>query len=940
MADYSNIPLGLKVTTQIPLDVKSYVANENALKDLGSNNNLAFTYYKGAVFYCVQEGTRYQWREVIGSEVGLMPTNYTYPANVVAFGITYSNKIYNFFPILITGQLNSDWNSESGVTKILNKPTIPSITGLATISYVDSQDALKVDKVSGSRLITSSESVILGNTSGTNSGDNAVNNLYSGLQLAKQDKITLTNNNTSGAATLIGNVLNIPQYSNTQNLQQVLSVGNSVIVGASTNKAIDITLSNNSTLYQNGITVTVPVQTGEYPEYNPAPDAFVAYLNGQNPGTLTGQPVGFLSNMSGADNYGFIADLQSDSVDSVGSDMRSFDDHTGDFYRATKFIAGVPSYLFKVNNDGNVLANSFIKKDGLNTEYLMADGSVSTYLGLTFTPVNKAGDTMLGNLILNQDPLVSLGAATKQYVDNISAGIYFHSPVKVATITNLSANYTNGTSGVGAKLIATSNGTIQVDGQFPAYLERILVQNQSNAIQNGIYDVTVVGNSSTPFELTRSADSDNNPSGEIQYGDYVLVLSGSVNGGKGFVCNTSETVVVGTTQITYVQYNVAQAVVPGNGLQSGSSNIIEINPLITQEKINLTTIGSGAATLVGNTLNIPDSTSYWVKDGSVIRNNNIGNIEFFSPSNYIAPNGDSYFRNISGAVVYASGGFQLPNNGKLSCNIDGTSYIQGFRGSHWLSDIRFKYLTDLSEDYDERSLVDKGYVDSLVINSSTNYWTKTGNDINNNTPGTVLVRGGAGGLYDYAFKSQFLQGIDWTDGFKVQNGGNFYYAYGYGSYSSANTFGNASGSVAMTTSTGLFQSNSKIKYATDLSSTYDDRTLVDKAYVDSKKPYKVYTALLKRSGTTVDTPIVLENTIGPITFDYVGVGVYSMSSSALFTENKTVVFIQKQQDGPFGNTLGASRTSVNDISIIQSDALGTNNTNWIYPVSIEIRVYN
>jgi len=55
-----------------------------------------------------------------------------------------------------------------------------------------------------------------GNTialSGTNTGDNAVNTLYSGLAASKQDAITLTTTGTSGAATLIGATLNIPQYS-------------------------------------------------------------------------------------------------------------------------------------------------------------------------------------------------------------------------------------------------------------------------------------------------------------------------------------------------------------------------------------------------------------------------------------------------------------------------------------------------------------------------------------------------------------------------------------------------------------------------------------------------------------------------------------------------------------------------------------------------------
>ena len=51
-------------------------------------------------------------------------------------------------------QVNSDWNATSGVAQILNKPSIPSIAGLATVTYVDTQDALKVDKVIGKGLST------------------------------------------------------------------------------------------------------------------------------------------------------------------------------------------------------------------------------------------------------------------------------------------------------------------------------------------------------------------------------------------------------------------------------------------------------------------------------------------------------------------------------------------------------------------------------------------------------------------------------------------------------------------------------------------------------------------------------------------------------------------------------------------------------------------
>jgi len=57
-------------------------------------------------------------------------------------------------PTIPAEQVNSDWNATTGKAQILNKPTIPSISGLATVTYVDQQDALKVDKVTGKGLST------------------------------------------------------------------------------------------------------------------------------------------------------------------------------------------------------------------------------------------------------------------------------------------------------------------------------------------------------------------------------------------------------------------------------------------------------------------------------------------------------------------------------------------------------------------------------------------------------------------------------------------------------------------------------------------------------------------------------------------------------------------------------------------------------------------
>ena len=75
------------------------------------------------------------------------------------------------------------------------------------------------------RYVTDAQSTVIGNTSGTNTGDNATNSQYSGLAASKQDALTLTTTGTSGAATLVGATLNIPQYSGGGGGGTVTSVG-------------------------------------------------------------------------------------------------------------------------------------------------------------------------------------------------------------------------------------------------------------------------------------------------------------------------------------------------------------------------------------------------------------------------------------------------------------------------------------------------------------------------------------------------------------------------------------------------------------------------------------------------------------------------------------------------------------------------------------------
>jgi len=89
-------------------------------------------------------------------------------------------------------------------------------------------------------------------------------------------------------------------------------------------------------------------------------------------------------------------------------------------------------------------------------------------------------------------------------------------------------------------LLATANGAASFDGIAAASGDRILLKNQSNATQNGIYAVTELGDVSTPAVLTRADDS--NASTDIQEGSFTFIVEGTANGGVAYVQTTQDPV--------------------------------------------------------------------------------------------------------------------------------------------------------------------------------------------------------------------------------------------------------------------------------------------------------------------------------------------------------------------------------------------------------------
>lgn len=175
-------------------------------------------------------------------------------------------------------------------------------------------------------------------------------------------------------------------------------------------------------------------------------------------------------------------------------------------------------------------------------------------------------------------PTATTDAVNKQYVDAMRQGLVIKEPARVATVANFASTYNNGTAGVGATLTASANGALTIDGVALAAGDRVLVRAQTDAKQNGIYVVTNAGAADAVAVLTRAEDFDNSVSGEIVGGAFCFVQEGTTLADCGFVVSADGSIVVGTTNITFVQFSAAGMIAAGVGLVK-TGNTIAVKPV-------------------------------------------------------------------------------------------------------------------------------------------------------------------------------------------------------------------------------------------------------------------------------------------------------------------------------------------------------------------------
>ena len=207
---------------------------------------------------------------------------------------------------------------------------------------------------------------------------------------------------------------------------------------------------------------------------------------------------------------------------------------------------------------------------------------------VAFTNINASNVVMTSGTI-STNAANATDITNKTYVDGLfSTGVSYHEAVVVETPSALTAVYVqpNGAgNGVGATLTNSgANVALVIDGITLSNTARVLVYNQANAVQNGVYTVTNPGNVSAQWVLTRSTDTNTyglaNPN-SLGQGDAFFVTSGNTGAGRTYICNTSGTITFGTTNITFAQLSSAQIYAAGTGLNLSNLTFSVANTAVT-----------------------------------------------------------------------------------------------------------------------------------------------------------------------------------------------------------------------------------------------------------------------------------------------------------------------------------------------------------------------
>lgn len=233
---------------------------------------------------------------------------------------------------------------------------------------------------------------------------------------------------------------------------------------------------------------------------------------------------------------------------------------TGDI----RFDEATNDLFITVTDQGTGTANANIPDLlGVNRDFVFTT-LPQTLSNKTFSSILNMGGFKITNVAT---PTVGTDAVNKDYVDSIASGLDPKESVRVATVGNLAGTYTDANPDT---LTGVPN---TIDGISLALNNRVLVKNQTDAKQNGIYYVTSVG---VTADLARAPDQDGTPAQEVSAGNFTFVELGTVNANSGWVVTGDGILVLNVDNINWTQFSGSATFNAGSGLTK-TGNVFSAN---------------------------------------------------------------------------------------------------------------------------------------------------------------------------------------------------------------------------------------------------------------------------------------------------------------------------------------------------------------------------
>lgn len=232
-------------------------------------------------------------------------------------------------------------------------------------------------------------------------------------------------------------------------------------------------------------------------------------------------------------------------------------DLTGSYPNPTVAAGAINDTKVAAANKDGVAGTPSMRTLGTGAQQAMAGNTKLNQLASPSGSVDMASQKITSLAT----PTADGDAANKAYVDATAQGLSAKTSVRLAT------------GGTGTNI--TLSGLLLIDSTQTVAEDRVLVKNQTDPKENGIYVVK-------SGAWVRATDAD---TGAKLRAAYVFVESGLTQADTGWV-QTTDNVVVGTTPITWTQFSGAGQIEPGQAL-SKTGNELNVN----YDNSTLTVIG-------------------------------------------------------------------------------------------------------------------------------------------------------------------------------------------------------------------------------------------------------------------------------------------------------------------------------------------------------------